>query len=294
MELRHLKYFLKVAEELNFSKAAEKLYISQPPLSRQIKELEDELGTRLFNRNNKKVELTEAGKYFKNESEQILKQLAKATLQTKKIGDNVSGEFRIAYISSTFSGTISNLLKYLSENYPFVNFKLYEVGTAKQITALEQGKIDLGILRAPVNSLKIQTRLWFNDGYALVFNKEQYALKNDNDLDKVKEATFVFFNKDYAPNYYNSLMDICSNYGFKPNVVHESNNINSIIQLVQNGLGVSIVPASLSKSYESENVGFIQLLNTRLFTEVLFATPINTNSEITGKAIEFLSNSQTK
>lgn len=292
MELRHLKYFLKVAEELNFSKAAEKLFISQPPLSRQIKELEDELGTRLFNRNNKKVELTEAGKYFRNESEQILKQLEKASIQTKKIGNNISGEFRIAYISSTFSGTISNLLKQLSSKFPFVNFKLYEVGTAKQITAIEQGKIDLGILRAPVNSTKVQTRLWFNDGYALVFNKEQYKLKNDTDLHKLKDATFVFFNKDYAPNYYNSLLEICSNYGFKPNVVHESNNINSIIQLVNNGLGVSIVPASLSKSYSNENMGFIQLTNTRLFTEVLFATPVNINSEITENAIEFLTKSK--
>lgn len=294
MEIRHLKYFIKVAEELNFSRAAEKLFISQPPLSRQIKELEDELGSRLFNRSNKKVELTNAGKYFKHEADLILMQLEKAAIQTKKISDNISGEFRIAYISSTFSGTVSNLLKHLSKKYPFVNFKLYEVGTVKQIAALEQGKIDLGILRAPVNSLKIKTQLWFNDGYALVYNKNQFTLSNDGDLINLCKATFVFFNKDYAPNYYNSLIEICTSYGFTPNVVHESNNINSIIQLVSNGLGVSIVPASMSENYKNENIGFIILEKIRLFTEVLFATPINTHSEITDKAIEFLTNSETQ
>lgn len=288
MELRHLKYFLKVAEELNFSRAAEKLYISQPPLSRQIKELENELDARLFERNNKKVSLTDAGKYFKKEVEQILQQLEKTCIQTHKISNNISGNFRIAYISSTFSGTIAKLLKHLSEKYEFVNFKLYEVSTAKQIAALEQGKIDLAILRAPINSLKIKTQPWFKDAYALVYNKNQHKLKSDADLPKLKNATFVFFNKDYAPNYYNSLIEICTSYGFNPNVVHESNNINSIIQLVRNGLGVSIVPASITKNYSIENIGFINLTKTQLFTEVMFATPLNNDSVISSEAIQYL------
>src|SRR5690606_7382701 len=137
-----------VAQELNFSKAAQKLFISQPPLSRQIKELEEELNVRLFDRNNRQVRLTDAGVYFEKEVRQLFQSLDGAVLKTRKIALSVTGEFRIAYISSTFSSVIPNLVKYLNKQYPYVHFKLFEVATAQQILALEQGKLDLGILRA--------------------------------------------------------------------------------------------------------------------------------------------------
>jgi DNA-binding transcriptional LysR family regulator len=127
MELRHLKYFLAVAEELNFTKAAEKLFISQPPLSRQIIELEEEIQAKLFIRNNKKVALTEAGEYFEKEVQNLFKDLERISVKTKKIAENVSGEFRIAYISSIYSAVISELIKHLKEQFPYVNFKLFEV-----------------------------------------------------------------------------------------------------------------------------------------------------------------------
>src|SRR6202020_898475 len=113
MELRHLKYCLAVAEELNFTKAAEKLFISQPPLSRQIIELENEIQAKLFIRNNKKVELTEAGKYFEKEVKELFQKLERITIKTRKIAENISGEFRIAYISSIHSAVISDLIKHL-------------------------------------------------------------------------------------------------------------------------------------------------------------------------------------
>lgn len=288
MELRHLKYFLKVAEEKNFSKAAEKLFISQPPLSRQIKDLENDLHARLFNRNNKRVELTYAGKFFEQEVRQIMQDLERIKLKTKKIAENVSGEFRIAYISSTFTGVISDLIKYLSKKYQYANFKLNEIRTAQQIDDLEQGRLDLGILRAPLQSAKINTQLWYRDGYALVYNKDIYQLKSEMELKKFKDETFVFFNKDFAPHYHNSLLEICASYGFKPNVVHESNNINSIIQLVKNGLGFSIVPTSVVKNHNYKELAFKVLTNTTLFTEVLLATPDGQSSEITQAAIQFL------
>lgn len=133
MELRHLKYFLAVADELNFTKAAEKLFISQPPLSRQIKELENEIGAELFDRSNKKVQLTEAGKFFKKEISAQLKQLESIVIKTRKISENISGEYRIGYISSTFSDTITKLVQFLMQQYPYLNIKLYEVSTTKQI-----------------------------------------------------------------------------------------------------------------------------------------------------------------
>lgn len=292
MELRHLKYFLMVAQELNFSRAAQKLFISQPPLSRQIKELEEELQVRLFERNNRQVRLTDAGAYFEKEIRQLFLSLDMTVLKTRKIALNVTGEFRIAYISSTFSSVIPNLVKYLNEQYPYVHFKLFEVATAQQILALEQGKLDLGILRAPLLSPKIRFQVWFRDGYSLVYNKEKVHIETRSDIEKLKDETFVFFNKEYAPHYYNSLLEICARYGFSPNVVHESNNIGSIIQLVRNGLGVSIVPSSLSRSHIYEELTYRPLEGLELFTEVVLASPKDENSEITKSAISFLMGSR--
>lgn len=288
MELRHLKYFLAVAEELNFTKAAEKLFISQPPLSRQIAELEEEIQARLFIRNNKKVALTEAGKYFKNEVTALFQNLERITAKTKKIAENVSGEFRIAYISSIYSAVISDLIKHLKEQFPYVNFKLFEVSTTKQISALEQGKIDLGIIRSPVKSPKIKSQLWFQDGFSVVYNKNLIQIKSEKDIPYLKEETFVFFNKDYAPHYHEVLLELCAFYGFEPQVVHESNNINSIVQLVKNGLGVSIVPSNIAKNNSDAEIGFIELKKVNLYTDVSLITSKEDNSEITKSAVAFL------
>lgn len=288
MELRHLRYFLALAEELSFVKAAEKLCISQPPLSRQIKELEIELNARLFNRNNKRVELTEAGKYFEKEVRQLLQSLDRITLKTQRISNNLNGDFRIGYISSTFSGDIAKLIKFLSKKYPYVNFRLYEIPTAKQIKALEEGKIELGIIRGSVKSQSIKTNLWFSDSFSVVFNKKNTDLKSEKDMEQLRDETFVFFNKQYAPQYYDSLIEICANYGFSPQVVHESNNISSIIQLVKNGLGTSIVPTNVIKSYSDPELGFIELRNNSFSTDVLLASSRDDDSEITKAAVSFL------
>lgn len=196
MELRHLRYFLTLAKELSFTKASEKLFIAQPPLSRQIKELELELEAQLFIRTNKKVELTEAGKFYAKEISLLLQTLDRINLKTQKISQNISGEFRIAYISSTFSGDITELVKFLSNKYPFVNFRLYEVPTVEQVIGLEQGKIDLGIIRAPLHSPEINSKLWFRDSFSLVYNRNKVKIKSENEIHKLRDETFVFFNKD--------------------------------------------------------------------------------------------------
>ena len=276
---------MAVAEALNFTRAAKKLFIAQPPLSRQIKELEIELNARLFDRNNKRVVLTDAGRYFKEEVTLLLQNLEKIKLKTHKIANHTSGEFRIGYISSTFSGTIAILLHHLTQLYPYVNFKLFELPTIKQIAALETGNLDLGILRGPLLSPKINTIRWFKDTYAIVYNPQLQKIETEADIASLAAATFVFFNKTYAPQYYQSLLVICAKFGFVPNVVHESNNINSIIQLVKKGLGVSILPASIAANYNDAAIEFYPLKKVDLFTEVLLTTPQETLSEITQEAI---------
>src|SRR5690606_8929516 len=136
MELRHIRYFLVLAEELHFGRAAQKLCISQPPLSRQIKELETELGVLLFLRENKRVKLTEAGIHFKKESAQVLSQIEVIKQQTNKIYHSLAGDIKISYTSSIDKKLLGRLIKQLNESYPFLKAKFFELSSDQQIRLL--------------------------------------------------------------------------------------------------------------------------------------------------------------
>lgn len=270
MEIRHLTYFKTVAEHLHFRNAANALFISQPPLSRQIKELEDELGARLFTRRNRRVALTDAGKYFLSEVYKILAGLEECKHTVKQIHEAESGELRIGYISSLYQPHMAEVLKAMRVSFPYVKTSLYERPTAKQIEALEQGKLDVGILRAPVHSDKLKVQSLFFEHFMVVMQPEKDKFKNDAELATfIKNKPFIFFNKEYAPHYHDSLIEICNRLGFSPNIVHEANNVHSILQLVEAGLGISILP--LSAKNENFKIDFIPLNEMPVKTEVVLA-----------------------
>lgn len=279
MELRHLLYFKTVAEELHFRKAAAKLFISQPPLSRQIKELEEELGAILFDRSGKKVRLTDAGVYFKKEVDQIFSGLAESKNTVQQIHNALSGELRIGYISSTFHETLVDILKEMQTVFPHVKTKLFEIPSIKQIAALEARKLDIGIIRAPVNSEKLEVKHLFTDPFILI-SKENLSGKNGEELARhLASQPFIFFNQDYAPHFHQKLIEICYRLGFSPEVNHEANNVHSILQLVDKGLGITILPASLAKQYQHLNVSFKPLSLNQIFTEVVILKHIADKSE---------------
>lgn len=281
MELRHLLYFKTVAEELHFRKAAAKLFISQPPLSRQIKELEEELGAILFDRSNRKVSLTDAGVYFKKEVDKIFGGLAESKNTVQQIHQAVSGELRIGYISSTFHENLVDILKEMQVVFPHVKIKLYEIPSVKQIAALEAGKLDVGIIRAPVKSEKLEVQHLFIDPFVLI-SKENLETKNEEALKThLKNEPFIFFNQDYAPHFYQKLIEICFRLGFSPEVNHEANNVHSILQLVEKGLGITILPASLAKQYQHLAVNFKPLKLDQIFTEVVILKHTSNKNEAT-------------
>lgn len=272
MELRHLLYFKTVAEELHFTKAATRLFISQPPLSRQIRELEEELGVQLLNRNNKRVELTEAGKYFKNEIDIIFNKLEESKSIVRQIHDGTSGELKIGYISSVYQSDLAEILKDMRQEFPFIKTGLFEMPTVAQIAALEQGKLDVGILRAPVLSEKLTVKTLFFDPFVVVVPLTNEDFSSGNQLNSfLKRTPFIFFNKQFAPHYNEKLLEICKRMQFTPDITHEANNIHSILQLVEAGLGVSILPLSLKKQYSYLNVRFIELKDIPINTEVVIA-----------------------
>ena len=272
MELRHLLYFKTVAEELHFRNAALKLFISQPPLSRQIKELEDELGVLLFIRKNKRVTLTEAGKYFKMEVAAIFAHLEESKSIVKQIHKSESGELKIGYISSVYQSHLADVLIAMRDVFPHIKTNLFEIPTLMQIKALEQGSLDVGILRAPVHSKQLKVQSLFFDPFMVVIPASELKFETQEDLaDYLNRSPFIFFNKDFAPRYNDKLIEICGRMGFNPGIVHEANNVHSILQLIEAGLGVSILPCSLRQQYSYLNVSFIGLENIPVNTEVVLA-----------------------
>jgi DNA-binding transcriptional LysR family regulator len=273
MELRHLLYFKAVAWHLHFRNAAAALFISQPPLSRQIKELEDELSVKLFVRSNKRVALTEAGKYFAASVDNIFAQLEESKTVVKQIHDATdSGELKIGYISSVYQPHLAEVLKSLRQAFPYIKTSLYERPTIKQVESLEQGKLDVGILRAPVNSDKLIVKTLFFDPFMIVVPAGDAYPKTITDISSfIKDKPFIFFNKEYAPHYHTKLVEICHRLGFTPDIIHEANNVHSIVQLVEAGLGVSILPLSLKQQYSDLKLSFIGLEHIPVSTEVVLA-----------------------
>jgi DNA-binding transcriptional LysR family regulator len=272
MELRHLLYFKTVAEQLHFRNAALKLFISQPPLSRQIKELEEELGVLLFTRKNKRVALTDAGKYFKQEVDAIFTRLEESKSIVQQIHKSESGELKIGYISSVYQSYLADVLIAMRDVFPYIKTNLFEIPTLMQIKALEQGSLDVGILRAPVHSNQLKVQTLFFDPFMVVIPALVSKFETQHQLAAyLKSSPFIFFNKDFAPNYNDKLVEICRRMGFNPNIVHEANNVHSILQLIEAGLGVSILPCSLKRQYGYLKVTFVELENIPVNTEVVLA-----------------------
>ena len=216
--------------------------------------------------------LTDAGIYFKKEVDQLFTRLEESKNQVKEIHGAVSGQLRIGYISSTYQENLVNILKEMRTVFPFVKTRLYEVPTVKQVKALEEGKLDVGIMRAPVNSEKIIVTSLFQDSFAVVMPKVSRHFIDLAELATyLRSQPFIFFNQDYAPDYYHKLVEICQRLGFYPEVVHEANNVHSILRLVESGLGVSIVPHSLQEHYSYLNLSFFDLKSIPITTEILLA-----------------------
>ncbi|MBE9598150.1 LysR family transcriptional regulator [Pedobacter sp. MC2016-24] len=282
MELRHLLYFKTVAEELHFRKAALKLFISQPPLSRQIRELEEELGARLFERNNKQVSMTPAGHYFKKRVDAIFSILTESKQMVKELHDNLSGELRIGYISSTYHPHLMDTLQEMRNVFPFLTVKLFEIPTIKQVKALEDGKLDIGIMRAPVHSEKLEVLTLFHDPFIVVFPENTPAVKYQSNLGKyLSSQPFIFFNRDYAPVYYEKLIEVCQRLGFIPEITHEANNVHSILRLVAHGAGVSILPRTVRDHFPNLSLKYLELPGLSETTEVVLAHKPHQNEAIT-------------
>lgn len=254
IELRHLRYFVAVAEELHFGRAAARLNISQPPLSQQIQILEQQVGARLLARTNRSVSLTAAGKQFLADSRQILTQVDDAAARAARLHQGETGELRIGFTSSApFIKAVSDTLSTFRRRYPDVHIQTRETNTREQIVPLNEGALDLGLMR---NTQLPETLIWERvlrePLLAMVPRDHPLASQPRVSLRELAREPFVFFDPHVGTGLYDDILGLLRRYDLTPTIAQEVGEAMTIIGLVAAGLGVSILPASFRRVQLSE------------------------------------------
>jgi DNA-binding transcriptional LysR family regulator len=249
MELRHLRYFSTVATELHFGRAAEKLHIAQPPLSKQIQDLEAELGFELFNRTKRSISLTPAGQAFLVEVTQIFQQLDRASDIGRKTSRGELGQISIGFVGSATYNILPVMLQRFRDCYPQVQIELHELTTDRQLIWLREGRIDIGLIRPPVMDSDLGSQVIFQESLVVALpTNHQLAVLNTIELSALAAERFILFPRQLAPGLYDPIIAICQAAGFSPHVVQECIQMQTIVCLVSANMGVSILPASIQEA----------------------------------------------
>ncbi len=247
MELRHVRYFLAVADTLNFTAAAKRLNMSQPPLSQQIADLERELGVRLFDRHSRNVELTAAGRVFLRHSEAMTAQAARASAEVRAVGHGSAGILHVAATSSVLYSGLSTRISAFRADNPDVEFVIHELSPQVQIERLLARRIDICFLRfAPQQPDVVAQRAWSEKVGVVVPSRHRLASRSSVRIASLKSEGFVFYRlADSA--FALHLHAICVQEGFAPRIVQEVVEAFSVLSLVSAGLGIGFVPETLGQ-----------------------------------------------
>jgi DNA-binding transcriptional LysR family regulator len=253
MELRHFRYFLAVAKNLSFVKAAEILHISQPPLSRQIQEFEEEIGTPLLDRKSHKTTLTKAGEYLLVEAERCLERMDAICRTAKSIGEAGSSTLKIGCVSFLLYSILPPFLEIFRASFPEIKLEILIMSTEEQETALRSRAIDIGFARSWIHEEGIVFEPLLEEKLAII---SPSGLSGESDPSKrmadLAGLPFITISHSVAPGLTGRLLAICEGYGCHPTVGFESGDSYSIIKLVASGLGWSIVP---NLEYEESTIG---------------------------------------
>lgn len=243
MELRQLKYFIALAEELHFRRAAARLSMSQPPLSSAIKQLEAELGTTLFERNTKMVSLTTAGAAFYPEALKVLAQLELACATTREVGAGNRGKLRVGFVGGMLLRGIPEAISHYGREATGVTVSLREMNSADQIYAITHGQLAAGFLHAGVLPADLETLIIRSEPFvACLPSDHPRAHQRELDLHHLALEDMILFARDASPSYYDSVIALCAAAGFSPRVRHEVTHWLTALVLIARGAGVAIVP----------------------------------------------------
>lgn len=246
-DLRTLRYFLVVAEELHFGRAAARLNMSQPPLSQQIKQLEERLGVELFARSHHNVELTVAGASLKEQAPLIFQQLEKAITTTRMAAAGAIGKLDIGITSSSLVGTIPAALDIFATKYPDVDWQLHELTPLHQVQGLLERRIDVCLFRLPPQREGLHCEIITQESLMVVLPKAHpLAAESSISLEQLKEQAFIMFGLEQS-RFAEFLYECCIKAGFAPKIRQQVVEVQSLLSLVGVNLGVAMLPESMQE-----------------------------------------------
>lgn len=267
MELRHLRYFQAVAETLNFSRAAERLHIAQPPLSRQIQQLEEQLGVPLIERGSRPVRLTEAGKFFHEHSTQLLAQLGEICESTRRIGKNRRRWFGIGFAPSTLYGALPELIRQLRGKED-LDVGLSELVTLEQVAALKAGRIDVGFGRMYFDDPALVQKVLTEDPLVAVLPLGHRLVASSLSLRELADEPFILYPGRPRPSYADHVLGLFRARGHSLKVAQLANELQTAVGLVAAGMGITLVPSMVQRMHR-ENVVYVPVSDPGIVSPIL-------------------------
>jgi DNA-binding transcriptional LysR family regulator len=260
MELRHLRYFVAVAEELNFSRAAQRLHIAQPALSNQIKALETELGVQLLERTRRVTRLTDAGKTLLADARPLLADAQTAELHARGAQKGETGTLHIGYVLTTANARLASIIKAFRQEYPAVVPDLAQLATGAQITGLKSRQLDVGFVRPPVNAPELDTQVIGKEKMVLAVSTDDPLARKKRRLQwqDLNGKTVLSVHPSVANYYYESFYAICRHHNIKLVTGPYSQDIHSNLWLVSTGYGVTPITES-AREFASASLTFLPL-----------------------------------
>jgi DNA-binding transcriptional LysR family regulator len=247
MELRHLRYFITVAEELHFGRAAARLHIAQPPLSQQIRRLEQELHVPLLRRTSRHVELTPVGRLFLLEARQTVAQADRAIRIAQRASRGEIGQLFVGCTPWADFTSGPQVIRGFGKRHPRIEIELQSLSSAEQISALEDGRLDVGILRPPVNSRALMTESLLTERLVVAFPRgHRFAAHHRVPWRELADEAYVLLSRRRAPTFDGIVSQACADAGLRLNVRYEVDHPQAVLALVAAGLGVSLAPATFA------------------------------------------------
>lgn len=263
MDIRQLSYFVAIVEEGSITKASERLHIAQPPLSQQLKLLEDELGTKLIERNTRKIQITDAGKMLWHRAKQILELMETTTKELKDFSEGLQGNLSIGTIASAGDTLLPDRIYSFHKKYPEVNFQIRESGTDEILELLKTGVIEIGIIRTPLNSELFESILLPEESMVAAAYGYKYWREEQKSisLKELENKPLLVHNR-----YEKMIVEACLRDGFEPRMLGKIDDTRSILLWADTGMGVAIVPKDWIDLIESTNLKYIEINETALTT----------------------------
>jgi DNA-binding transcriptional LysR family regulator len=290
MELRQLKYFIAVAEELHFGRAAESLHLSQPALSKQIQALEDSLKIQLLERTKHYCQLTMAGKKFLETARKIVQDIEEGIQITKQVADGQRGRVRVGFTEATLFSIAPNILQTYREHYPQVELILTSAGTETNVEALRTHRIDAGFVYLPIREPSLTVYPLYEETYlAALPSSHRLARQKQISLPSLANEPLIFYPRSLAPIFFAHFIQCCERAGFLPNIVQEAELGQTRLGLVSAGVGISFVLSPL-QNLSAKKVVYRPLIDNFPTLKLALAWRGNESSPVVREFIEILKN----